>query len=321
MNSDIRILITFRNNRKRRKLDMLLGENSAGYLVDLWIGTAISRPDGILTEWDATDIALEANYQGPPEKFLSAMKESRFIDEDDSGVLSLHNWKNRQKWAANDKDRSVSASKKALRRWTLNQLAKKDHADFNAWFDTLYEHSIENNAASILLAYKQHTNGNATSIDLDTVGNAPSPSPSPLPKDIKDFPLTDKKNGKEYKSKKSRTLSGETLLRFLDFWAAFSYPKGKAEAADAWLDVYNPEEFETIVEAAKIEAAGRQGIIDRGGTPKFAQGWLSGRRWEDGAVLCGADKCQKCTYEAQKVCHKNEDLRKTCTAFRPRTDI
>ncbi len=86
-----------------------------------------------------------------------------------------------------------------------------------------------------------------------------------------------------YTTKKKRKLTGKRLETFEAFWKAFAYPKGKAEAADAWLDI--PEltngTVTKIIEAAEKEAANRPKLIAEGRTPKWAQGWISGRRWED----------------------------------------
>jgi hypothetical protein len=86
-----------------------------------------------------------------------------------------------------------------------------------------------------------------------------------------------------YRTKKKRTLSGKRLESFERFWAAFGYAKGKAEAADAWLDIPSLTNalVNTICLAAEREAARRPEIVARGNTPKMAQGWISGRRWED----------------------------------------
>lgn len=92
--------------------------------------------------------------------------------------------------------------------------------------------------------------------------------------------------GPFYLTKKNRQLKGKRLETFNRFWAAFAYPKGKAEAADAWLDIPTLTDplVDEIVAAAKSEAAGRAAVVADGRTPKFAQGWLSGRRWEDKVV-------------------------------------
>ena len=94
-----------------------------------------------------------------------------------------------------------------------------------------------------------------------------------------------KNEGKEefYLTKKKRKLKGKRLETFLKFWEAFNYKSGKAEAADSWLDIplLNNAIMERIIEAAEAEASGRAVKKTNGNTPKMAQGWLSGRRWED----------------------------------------
>jgi len=86
-----------------------------------------------------------------------------------------------------------------------------------------------------------------------------------------------------FTSKRGRQVSGERYQSFMTFWDAFGYKRGRAEAADAWLDI--PSLTDTvvsqIVHAAEIECKRRPALKRAGHTPKMAQGWLSGRRWED----------------------------------------
>lgn len=86
-----------------------------------------------------------------------------------------------------------------------------------------------------------------------------------------------------YITKHKRKLVGKRLDTFNRFWTAFAYSRGKAEAADAWLDIPKITDslVEQIVAAAEREAAARPGIVASGHSPKWAQGWISGRRWED----------------------------------------
>lgn len=88
---------------------------------------------------------------------------------------------------------------------------------------------------------------------------------------------------RHYVTKRGRYLTGKRLESFEQFWPAFAYARGKAEAADAWLDIPNltGSLVARICDAARQEAANRPQFEARGGTPKWAQGWLSGRRWED----------------------------------------
>lgn len=87
-----------------------------------------------------------------------------------------------------------------------------------------------------------------------------------------------------YRAKSGRCLTGKRLNAFEQhFWPAFALPKGKAEAADAWLDI--PQLTDVLVahicHAARMEAAERALLEAKGQTPKWAQGWLNARRWED----------------------------------------
>jgi phage replication O-like protein O len=90
-------------------------------------------------------------------------------------------------------------------------------------------------------------------------------------------------NGDFYLTHKKRKLTGKRLETFERFWEAFGYKKGRAQAADSWIDIPQLTEslVQKITEAAKKEAEGRPGIVACGRTPIFAQGWLAGRRWED----------------------------------------
>lgn len=93
-----------------------------------------------------------------------------------------------------------------------------------------------------------------------------------------------RQNGPHYRTKKGRNLTGWKLETFNRFWGMFAYKTGKAEAADAWLDIpgLSPELVDTeILPAATREAQNRPRLIEQKRTPKMAQGWLSGRRWED----------------------------------------
>lgn len=83
-------------------------------------------------------------------------------------------------------------------------------------------------------------------------------------------------------TKKKRKLTGKRLAAFELFWEAFDYKKGKADAADAWLDLELDQNlFDLIIRSALNCAKSRSQEITRGKTPIYPQGWLTGRRWED----------------------------------------
>ena len=76
---------------------------------------------------------------------------------------------------------------------------------------------------------------------------------------------------------------------FEEFWKVFNYKLGKAEAADSWYDIQelNLALFEKILDSAEKESKRRRSLIENGRTPKMAQGWLTGRRWDDDIELGG----------------------------------
>ena len=90
-------------------------------------------------------------------------------------------------------------------------------------------------------------------------------------------------NAEFYITKKKRKITGKRLETFMLFWEAFDYKRGKAEAADVWLDILTLTDkiVNEIIITAKAEAKRRPGLKANGEIPKMAQGWLSGKRWED----------------------------------------
>mgnify|MGYP001827749047 CR=1 FL=1 len=78
-------------------------------------------------------------------------------------------------------------------------------------------------------------------------------------------------NSASYITKRKRKLTGQQLGWFLEFWEAFDYRKGKAEAADAWLDVKVTEDlFAEIMAGAKRAALTRTKPGEHGPAPKLS---------------------------------------------------
>lgn len=98
-----------------------------------------------------------------------------------------------------------------------------------------------------------------------------------------------------------RWLSPDQSALFLDFWKAWADPRGRAEAAWAFSEIvgFSAELVRgRIIPAARAYAIERQDLKRQGRTPKMAQGWLNGRRWEDYdparvAAETGADEAAK----------------------------
>jgi len=83
-------------------------------------------------------------------------------------------------------------------------------------------------------------------------------------------------------SRKKRRLSGNKLKWFEEFWNAFDYKKGKAAAADSWLDIDKLDRalVDGIISGAKKEVI-RRSALRPDQSIIMAQGWLTARRWED----------------------------------------
>lgn len=101
-----------------------------------------------------------------------------------------------------------------------------------------------------------------------------------------------------------KKIGGEDLKMFEQFWATFNYKQGKAEAGDAWLQIVwgtdRQAQFQQILQGARAEAQRRPSLLQAGKTPKMAQGWLSGRRWEDTNTLQSSSLSSTCSQCVEK---------------------
>ncbi|WP_413832639.1 hypothetical protein [Desulfobacula sp.] len=280
MNKDIRLATSFKGHRKRKRLRRFLGDRSDSYLIDLWLTVAMDCPEGVLPGWDQMDIADACGWEGDPEELVSALIESSWLEKDSDGNYIIHDWCEHQGWACNAKSRSEAASKNILLRWVLRETKKENIPDVKKWFKSEYAYQKGHTTNDILSYYESYTNGNTPS---------PSPLPLPLPSPKDNNADSDesasRSSKKIYTTKSGKKLTGKRLETFNQFWSAFDYKHGKAPAADSWLKIPSLTEamVKEIIAAAKIEASRRPALIKTEGSPKWAQGWLTERRWEDEA--------------------------------------
>ena len=153
MNSDIRLAVSFRGHRKRKRLRLLLGPGSTDYLIDLWIATAMTHPSGVLQGMDEIDIALEAGWEGEPQAFVAALVECGFLEKAENGAYALHDWSDHQGYAIHAERRKANARNAAAARWNAKQ-----------------ENGIRETCG-------QYAEGNPPS-------PSPLPSPSPIPEPV-----------------------------------------------------------------------------------------------------------------------------------------
>ena len=68
---------------------------------------------------------------------------------------------------------------------------------------------------------------------------------------------------------------------FEKFWNAFNFKQGKAGALKSWKAIPKSErDLDWIMKSAKAESENRK-HLQKGSTPKWAQGWLKEKRWQD----------------------------------------
>jgi hypothetical protein len=138
VNTDIRLYVSFKGHRKRKKLRLVLGDRATDYLIDLWLTVAQDRPDGVLTGWNEVDVAFAAGWEAEPQRFVDALIVCQLLDQD-GDTYRLHDWEEHQPWACNAAERSDNARRSANARWgrcTAHAKRMPDactaHADGNA---------------------------------------------------------------------------------------------------------------------------------------------------------------------------------------------
>ena len=207
MNTDIRVAVSFRGHRKRKRLQMLCGPEGVLCLLDLWIGVAQSNPTGMLRAWDEHDLAFEAGWTGDPKLFEQALVECRFIEhlEGEPGYR-LHDWEKHQGYAIHAEARTEKARKAAEARWGKTEKQK-------------------DNARSMQVALPQASSS-----------NAPSPNPNPTPIVLKD------RDDKAESSTKSTTKPAPKTKRFiqptLEEVAAYCQERKNDVNPQRWIDHY-----------------------------------------------------------------------------------
>ena len=107
---------------------------------------------------------------------------------------------------------------------------------------------------------------------------------------------------------------------FARFWGTFADKRGKAPAMKAWSRIkgLTPDLVELIIAGAQRYAAGRAAIIERGGTPKMAEGWLNDRRWEDEAVVPGEQGRGSCATCGREALCRYRNTRTDCSEWKRR---
>jgi hypothetical protein len=114
---DIRVAAGLLRHPKFRKLSKRIGVEALHLLVSLWIFVAECRPSGVLTDITGEDIEVAVDWSGAPGEYVKTLLELRWLDRDDAGVFSLHDWAIWQPWVVGAPERSEAARRAAEARW------------------------------------------------------------------------------------------------------------------------------------------------------------------------------------------------------------
>lgn len=149
---DIRVSIMIFENRKIRRLMKEFGDAGLVKLLRLWTYAAKNRPKGILYDMDHEDLTevmgfVLNSHLGTAEseneqcsKLISAMLNLKLLEKDDSGTISIHDWREHNGYVFFAPERSEQARKAALTRHhkkgspqkTNGQCSKGERAMLNA---------------------------------------------------------------------------------------------------------------------------------------------------------------------------------------------
>lgn len=171
MNTDFRIQIGLFTHPKYLKLHRQLGDSGAIALVCLFAYAAQNKPDGILTNADADDIAIASGYSGDSDAFVASLLKIRFLEQREDGVYFIHDWAEHNPWAVTAPARSDKARVAANKRWG-NTAKPVEHAGGKGEQSDKQADAVPDATNAML--------NNATSMQQASVSNAPLPS-SPLP--------------------------------------------------------------------------------------------------------------------------------------------
>lgn len=119
---DIRLRIDFRNHPKTKRLIRVLGDSGVRCLVWLWLGAAARRANGELYGWDAEEIELEADWNGPPHGLVDVLLQQGWLEKREDGLFVLHDWKSEQPFVTGAPERSQRASHAARKRWDASRI-------------------------------------------------------------------------------------------------------------------------------------------------------------------------------------------------------
>jgi len=106
-NDDIRIKTSLFASTKWEVLEDEMGAKTQLCLIKLWAEVAVHKCRGRLDGWSDRVIAKRAGWtDGPPGEWVSDLVRLRWLDRDEAGVISIHNWLEHQPYAYHAPERA-----------------------------------------------------------------------------------------------------------------------------------------------------------------------------------------------------------------------
>ena len=289
--ADFRVDSAIFSHIKTKRLMRALGADGVMALFRLWAYAAGCK-HGAEKVYTDEDVKLAVDWAGDPGSLVAVLTDLGWLDAVEDGYL-IHDWEEHNQYAATAAERSSQSRNAANARWKKKRSVAADAGDDarkNGHDAAAYAGADAASNAHDATAYAPAMPNHANS-------NAPVPFPVPVPSPVqKEKALCDGSAGAPGQRQGAapggavgakpalvpKSMKAETFERF---WAAFADKRGRAPAWKAWCRIPRLDLVlaEAIVQAAMVYAAARPALVERGGTPKMAEGWLTDRRWEDEA--------------------------------------
>lgn len=126
---DIRLKVSFKDHRKRKRLARILGADGVLALIDLMLTAAEQCPvTGHFDGYSVEDIEIDAQWGGAPGAFVDAAVKTGWLVVTESGI-GIANWSENQPFLSAKKERSEQGRKAAEARYSKQTKVCSEHAD------------------------------------------------------------------------------------------------------------------------------------------------------------------------------------------------
>lgn len=254
-----------------------------GLLISFWLWALDNAPTGSLEGITPRMIARAAQWEGPAEKLAGALIRAGWLDENDDGALSIHDW---YEYAGKLIDQRQAEKERSQRR-----------RDEKAAAAASSEKSDDD---------QQTASGRPKGNRKKAAGRVDQSRPDKRKGD--NTPPSPSDEGSE---------GGKSLLevRFTEFWAAYPKKVGKQYALKSWQKIRPDADLhEKIMQAVESQKRDEQWRRDNGRYIPNPATWLNGGYWdnETGEVRTDA--------EHQRDPQRAETARDWGKGFKPADD-